>query len=220
MTTITTPVDGQRTAPPQRPIPPPPRLQRRPVLVALGVALVALGGLGAAYLVTSASDADSVLALRSDVDRGGVIEDSDLVVAHLEADPALAPVPAAQRDDIVGQRAARDLTSGSLLTTDSVTAAMVPAEGESLVGVALAPAQLPGSDLHLGVTVRIVNTPRVQDDLAEGQPQVFDATVVAVHQQPDLGQVVVDVTVPTVEAARLAALAGTGRVALIVDGTP
>lgn len=218
MTTITTSVDGQPSAPPQRPIPPPPRLRRRPVLAALGVALVALGGLGAAYLVTGASDADPVLALRSDVDRGAVIEDSDLVVAHLEADPALAPVPAAQLDSIVGQRAARDLTSGSLLTADSVTDAMVPAEGDSLVGVALTPAQLPGSDLHLGEAVRIVNTPRVQDDLAEGQPQVFDATVVAVHQQPDLGQVVVDLTVPTAQAARLAALAGTGRVALIVDG--
>lgn len=214
----TTAVDGRRAPSVQAPITPPPKLRRRPALVALGVALVALGGLAAAFLVTSVTDTESVLALRVDVDRGTVIEAGDLVVAQVGADPALNPVAADERDEIVGQRAARDLSAGSLLADGSVTEEVIPAEGESLVGVALTPAQLPGTDLRSGDVVRIVNTPRAQEEVDDQQPLSIGATVVATRNVADLGQIVVDVTVPTGDAAQLAALVGTGRIVLVVDG--
>ena len=188
------------------------------MLVALGVALIALGGISAAWLVTSASDTVSVLAVRVDVDRGEVIAADDLIAAQLPADPAIEPIASSELDSVVGLVAARDLTAGSILTRSSTTSAQVPARGESVVAVTLTPGQLPGTDLRSGDAVRVINTPRLQDDLPMGAPKTIEATVVAVRTLESTGQVVVDVSVPTRSAPELAVLVGTGRVALILDG--
>lgn len=198
---------------------PPPKLRRRPMLWALGIALIALGGLLAAWITTTVSDSESVLALRADVDRGTTIEAEDLVAVQISGDPSLQVVPASQQEDIVGQRASRDLTVGSLLPASAVTDEVIPGDGESLVGVALTRAQLPASPLRAGDVVRVINTPRAQEDLdMDAQAFSIDATVVGMRNLSDTGQVVVDVTVPTSDASQLATLVATGRVTLVVDG--
>lgn len=198
---------------------PPPKLRRRPMLWALGAALIALGGLLAAWITTTMSSSESVLAMRSDVDRGTVIKAEDLVAVDVAGDPSLQVVPGAQKSEIVGQRASRDLTAGTLLSPAAVTDEVIPATGESLVGVALARTQLPASPLRSGDVVRVINTPRAQDDLdKDATPVTIEATVVRVREMGDTGQVVVDVTVPTSDATKLAALVATTRVALVVDG--
>lgn len=200
-------------------IAPPPKLRRRPMLWALGAALIALGGLLAAWITTTVSHSDSVLALRSDVDRGAVIKVEDLVAVDIAGDPSLKVVPASQKAEIVGQRAARDLTAGSLLPATAVTDETIPAAGDSLVGVALTRTQLPASPLRSGDVVRVINTPRAQDDLVKDEtPVSIEATVVRVRNLDDTGQVVVDVTVPTSDATKLATLVATTRVALVLDG--
>lgn len=198
-------------------ITPPPKLRRRPALIALGVALIALGGLAAAWLTTTAGNTQSVLAVRNAVERGTVVEPADLVVARINPDPALATVAETQRDQFVGKRAAVDLATGSLLTPSSVTDAVLPEAGQSLVGVALTGAQLPAQTLRAGDQVRIVTTPRTQDDPPADDPAAITATVVQAHPLPEGGQTVVDVTVPNRDADDLAARAATGRVALILD---
>lgn len=203
----------------QTTIAPPPKLRRRPMLMnVLAVALIALGGLAAAWLTTVVGDTQPVLALRADIERGTVIERGDLTVAQVNTDPALSPVPEQQRDKIVGKRAAVDLAAGSILTPDSVTDKITPAAGESLAGVTLTRGQLPARALRPGDNVRIVDTPRTQDDPPTGEPATIAATVVGTRELPDAGQVVVDVTVPTRDAADLAARVATGRVALVLDG--
>lgn len=198
-------------------ISPPPKLRRRPTLIALGIALVALGGAAAAWLTTAVGHTQGVLAVRATIDRGSVIGPADLVTARINTDPALHPVPAGRRDQVVGKRAAVDLAAGTLITPDSVTTAAVPAPGQSLVGISLTPAQLPAQTLRPGATVRIVATPRAQDDPPPGAPAVTTALVVQAHPPVDDGQVVVDVTVPSGDAPGLAARAATGRVALVLD---
>lgn len=197
---------------------PPPKLRRRPLLWALGIALIALGALGAAYVATAVSNTESVLALRADVDRGQLIDVEDLIVAQVSADPALDPVAADAQDIVIGQRATRDLNAGSLLTTDSYSDQVIPAAGDSLVGVALTSAQLPAGGVRPGETVRIINTPAAQDELPKTAPTTITATVVSLRENGDLGTLVVDVTVPTDVATDLASLVATGRIALVVDG--
>jgi hypothetical protein len=187
------------------------------MLVALGIALVVLGGMAAAWLVTTAGNTVTVLAVRADVDRGEVIGADDLMDAHLPADPAIDPIPSSDLDSVVGKVAARDLTAGSILTRSSTTPDQIPGVGQSFVAVTLTPGQLPSTDLRSGDAVRIVNTPRPQDDLPQTNAVSIDATVVAVRELADLGQVVVDVSVPSRSAADLAVMVGTGRVALILD---
>ena len=195
----------------------PPKLRRRTGLIALGIALVCLGGAGAAYLATSVGDTTPVIAVAEAVARGEVIEAEDLTVARVNGDPALRTVPEGEQDAIVGQRAAVDLSAGSILTPQSTSTELIPASGQSLVGVTLSPAQLPSQGLTAGDAVRIVATPRDQDDPPGTAPTIYPATVVATSALPDTGQVVVDVTVPAASAGQLAAQVATGRIALVLD---
>ncbi|GAA4757596.1 hypothetical protein GCM10023328_46840 [Modestobacter marinus] len=194
-----------------------PKLRRRTGLIALGIALVALGSIGAAYLTTVVGNTTAVIAVGQDVERGSVIEAQDLTVAQINSDPALQTVPQSQLDSLIGQRAAVDLAAGSVLTPSSTTTEVIPAQGQSLVGVSLTPAQLPGQPLLTGDEVRVIATPRDQEDVPATAPASYTATVVGVRTLDDLGQVVVDVTVPAATAGPLAAQVATGRIALVLD---
>ena len=69
---------------------------------------------------------------------------SDLPVARVD-------IPTTARDQDLVWRSIRDgLTQGGMLTPGSFTSEVVPAEGQSVVGVALTPAQEPGLDLQYG----------------------------------------------------------------------
>lgn len=194
----------------------PPKQRRRPAMIGLGVALVALGGLGAAWLATSVSDTESVIALSGDVARGEVIESSDLTTAEINADPNLEPVQASAMDEMVGQHATDDLSQGSLLTGETVADVVVPSEGEAMVGVAVTPAQLPAQSLRPGDDVRIVDTPNAQDDPPADSPDSIEAVVVDSSLDEESGQRIVDVVVPDGDASDLAARVATGRVAIVL----
>lgn len=208
---------GPGGPPPLPTITPAPKLRSRPRVAAAGIALIALGGVGGAYLLTSTTTAVSVVALSDDVQRGEILEEGDLTTAAITPDPALRTVPADQLQDLLGQRAATDLTAGSILTPNGVTTALIPTAGSTVVGVAVTAAQLPSQPLTAGDTIRIVDTPRPADEPPAGTPGAITATVVAATFNPDLLQTVVDVTVPTDQAASLAARAATGRVAIVLD---
>ncbi|MDP9241269.1 MAG: SAF domain-containing protein, partial [Actinomycetota bacterium] len=201
-------------------ITPPPKLRRRPALIALGITLIALGGLAAGWLTTTVGNTHTVLAMRHTVDRGGVIHAGDLTVARVNGDPSLKTVPVGRRDQIIGKYAASDLAAGSLLTPGAFSDQTVPATGESLVGVNFTPAQLPARPLRPGDSVRVVSTPRTQDDPPTTEPSSITGTVVGTRVLADSGRTVVDIALPSSEAAGLAARAATGRIALILDAGP
>ncbi|WP_239111820.1 SAF domain-containing protein [Phycicoccus sonneratiae] len=197
---------------------PPPKLRRRPMLVAASIAAICLGALLAAFAWSATSTTRSVLAVRVPVERGALIESSDVVAVQVSTDPALDPVPASQSDTVVGQRAAVDIAAGTLLTRAQVTTAVVPPAGFSMVGVGLPAASMPGEPLLAGDKVRIVATPGEQGEVTtQDAPATIDATVVGVRVNDENGQNVVSVLVPTDDAPELAARAATGKVALVLD---
>lgn len=199
------------------PLAPPPKLRRRPALVAGAVGAICLGALLGGWAWTSTTNTQEVLAARDTIPRGAVIEADDLERVRINADPALAPVAASSYDDIVGQRAALDIAAGSLLTETSTSDVLLPPEGMSVVGVALTPAQAPGLPLQTGDRVRVVMTPGEGDNAPGGASTFSEAEVVGSYVDDATGELIVDLLVPHAEASTLAARVATGNVALVLD---
>lgn len=196
---------------------PPPKLRRRPALVVAALVAICLGALLAAWAWTATTKTHEVLVARDTIDRGSVIRADDLARVRVSADPALRSVPASQFESVVGQRAAYDVAAGAMLTPESFSQAVVPDANNSIVGVALTPAQAPGLDLATGDRVRVVVTPPQGAETPEGVPQFSEATVAGVRVSDETGQLIVDLLVPHADAAVLAARAATGNVALVLD---
>jgi hypothetical protein len=190
------------------------RGRRNPVLLAAGGALVVLSGAGVAWMVSAVADAEPVLVTAHALPAGATIGFDDLTVAQVSLDPAVASVPASQRDALIGQRAAVALGAGQLLTPSSLTASLVPAEGQSLVGVAVTADRLPATPLLPGDPVTLIAGARDGDDLPTGAPASMPGTVAGSRTLDD-GSIVVDVTVPTGQAGTLAGWVSTGRVLII-----
>jgi len=199
------------------PLVPPPKLRRRPAIVAGAIGAVSLGAVLAAWTWSSSTSTQQVLVAKSEILRGSVIEADDLTTARINHDPALASLPASSADDVIGQRAALDIAAGGLLTQDAVEEASLPAAGKSVVGVALTPEQAPGQMLLAGDQVRVVVTPGQDGETPKIAPDFSAAEVVGLHHDAETGQTVVDLLVPHEEASLLAARIATGNVALVLD---
>lgn len=220
MTTTTT--QGRRAASATRAEVPraglvtPPKLQRRPALMAAGVAAICLGALLAAWAFTTSTNTREVLAARVTIHRGDLITAADLERVRISADSALTPLPGSSYSTVIGQRAALDVAGGSLLTTESTSTSAIPGSGRSVVGIQLTPAQLPAFPLQGGDLVRVVVTPG-QNGTVAGTPLSTSATVADTQVIESTGNTVVDVVVPYADAGVLAARAATGDVALVLD---
>ena len=194
----------------------PPKLRRRPVGVVMSVATVVLGALLGWWAWSATSTTTEVVAVRTLVHRGEVIQRDDLMVVRLGLDPAVATVRAARLGDLVGQRAALDLAPGGVLAPDDVAATVLPPRGMTVVGVGLSAGMLPAEPLSPGDAVRVVQTPGDQGDV-DAAPVTISASVVGVHPSETTDQTIVDVLVPSGVAADLAARAASGRVAVVLD---
>lgn len=215
-TTSTTPAAGP-TAPDPASRAAQPRLRRRPAMAAAGVALVGLGGMTAAFLATSMDSSAPILVVARDVSRGEVLTEADLAVARLSGLAAGAALPGGQLATAVGQTAVTDLPAGMPVPPTSLAADPIPGPGQSVVGIKLAPGQLPTVALRPGDRVRVVGTPRAQDDAPTAAPPAAAAVVASTGVDETSGDTVVNVVVPAAQAPTVAALAATGRVALILD---
>ena len=198
--------------------------RRRPVFVAAGIAIVVVGALLIAQLIHAGQTENRVLEVRSDVGRGEVIRDTDLVAVTVGQVGNVSTVPADQLDALVGKSAAVDLRSGSLLSAGAIGAAdTVPAPGKSLVGLKLAPGQVPIGDLTAGAKLRLIQTSALNGsatatDAANTNGQSWDATMAASTKGTD--QVtLVNVEVKSGEAARIAQLTSQGRIAVVKDSS-
>ena len=203
-------------------VPNPPRARRRWGLFAAMMLVVALGALGNVWLLASTTTAREVVAARSTIERGSVIAREDLITVRIELDPSLHTVPGGDLAGLVGQRAALDVAAGSLVTTESVTTSTVPLDGNSLVGIGVAQARMPGVALVAGDRVRVVATPaQVTGITAGATPVSVGAVVVGTQPGTDAtgagAETIVTVQVPTADSAALAAMAATGNVALVLD---
>jgi len=197
----------------------PTKSRRRPVLIALGVALALLGGIGTWWVTTNLTRTVSVMATGVDVARGETITAEDLTTIQLAGGQQVDAVPAADAAEVVGSTALVDLPAGTLITSANTGAAIAVTAGESIVGVSLTQAQMPGYPLAAGDQVRVVETPVTQGDAPTETPRSFEATVFTTRFDAETAVWVIDLVVPQREAADIAARASTGRVALVLDST-
>jgi SAF domain len=201
----------------QAPALPPPRRRRRPALLALAVAMMVLGALGAAYLAASVGQTSAVIAVAREVPWGRTITAADLVEARVPADPALDPIPYGDRDQVIGMIAATTLTPGSLLTRSALTDQQLPPPGQQLVGVGVSAVQLPTTALRPGDDVLLVPVAAGGGtQAAGGASAAVDATVVASGPPGTDGLRVVDVLVDATDGPDVAARAAAGLVAIVV----
>lgn len=197
-----------------------PKAERRPILTIAGVAVVALGGLISVWTYLGASDAHEVLAVRTTVERGDVIEAADLMTVRVTVDPALRPLPASQIDDVVGQRASFDLVAGGVVTAEQLTTTAIPAEGNSVVGLNLASTMLPAGQVRVGDTIRVVLTLDHVGGINEVEseaPDTVAAEVVGIASDPSSGNTILNVQVAESDAPVVADRAAAGKVAVILD---
>jgi len=183
----------------------------------MGVALVAAGGLTAAWLATSADTSTPVVVAAAPVLRGQVLTAEQLTTAQVSGLSPSAVTPSEQLPSLVGMTAVSDVPAGAPIPRSAVSDAAVPGPGEAVVGILLAPGQVPTVELKPGSGVRIVATPRSQDDPPPTSPTGTAAVLVSTSTDESTGHTVVNVAVPAPQAANLAALAATGRAALVLD---
>ncbi len=187
------------------------RARRSPRLIALGVLLVVLGGLGAAALYSMNTDQRQVIVMASDVRRGEQIEPGDLRLVDLPGSTGIAALPADRFDSLLGQEALTDLPSGAFPLGSHVGTAPLPS-GRTVVGLRLPLGKLPSADLPVGTVVRVVG-------LAEGDQSSVDALTASVPLALEDGMTfALEVTVADAEADAVARLAAGDLVAVVVVG--
>ncbi|MGW7600531.1 SAF domain-containing protein [Streptomyces antimycoticus] len=200
----------------------PPRVsarRRRPGLIALAVLLITGGGAGGAVLLMESGQRTEVVTVVRHVPVGQVVTDQDLGEASVALDPVLKAVKAADRGNVVGKRAAVELTPGSLLSRGQVTADSLVKAGEQVVPLGLKPEQVPASSLAPGQRVQIVRVPGEDQQDSQTQADPIAAHVVKVGDPtPGTGASVVDVAAAKAEAPLLASWASTGNIRLLIDG--
>ncbi len=199
-----------------RPAAEPVRTRRRPLLVGLGVALTALGGLGAAWLASSGTGTVTVVGVRHEIRAGATIGRDDLVSVQVVRGSELRTVPVGRASDIIGMRSLVRLLPGSLLNPDAVADKLVPSAGQALVGLSLAPAQRPALPFDAGDPVEVVFTPGGTESEQVSPPAPVPAVVVSSSDDPDNGRTILDITVPADAAVRVAGWGSAGKASVVL----
>ncbi|WP_435200895.1 SAF domain-containing protein [Janibacter sp. GS2] len=197
--------------------PEPPKLRRRPMLIAASVLLTAVGALLGAWLLTGLSGTQSYIAVGEDIQRGDKITESDLVRTQLRADNAIAPLRWEEQRIAVGQYAAVDMAAGSLVTRDSVKAENAPKAGYTAVGLSLVPGQTVSGDLPTGSPVWVVMVPSNTDVGTE--PEKKAGSVARESMSSDGTTKLVDVMVKEKDAPAVAAAGARQEVSVVLRST-
>lgn len=184
------------------------RSRRNPRLIALGVLLACLGGLGASFLYMNATHAQSVVLVARAIERGHVIEAGDLQAATIGSVPGVSTVPASDLASLIGTTALIDLASGTLLPSTALGAPPV-AKDTVQVGLKLAAGRAPHEPMPGGTPVTLI-------DIQDAATRSFDATVVSRPiVLPDGQTILVDVQVSGKDAPVIAVLAAKDGLVLV-----
>ena len=197
-----------------------PRLpgRRNPKWIALGVIAICLGGLLSYVIYSQVATEATVVAAAHTVYRGEAIERDDLTTVTLRRGSVAAAIPAAQIDDLVGQRAVFDLAEGSVVSKVAVGAVVIPPDGQSVVGLKLSGGRAPNNLLLPDSPIRLVALP-VNDtaDRDKLAGSVYVGRVVDQSAAADGTSTLVNVEVSSAQAPAIAALAAQDRIAVVRD---
>ena len=193
------------------------RARRSPRLIALGILLACLGGLGGATLLTTSTHTSSVVVMTRTVARGDTVRAGDLGVVTIGPAPGVLTIPSTELSHLVGRSARVDLLEGSLPGPGAIGEVTVPADYAQL-GLKLEAGHVPVSDLPPGTAVRLVPVSATASDPApEGNP-VRAVVVRSPESSESGGFVLLDVAVPADQAVTVARLAARGQLAVVRMG--
>lgn len=195
------------------------RRRRSPALIGLGVAMIALGGIGGGWLATRGQDTHPVTIAASAMPAGHTITQTDLRTVQVAGDiPFAATADSAQ---LVGKVTTGSIASGTVMA-DSMAAAGMPdlSKGQSIVGVPLKAGQYPALGLHPGDGVTLVRGATAQDvnPAKPAAPTVWAGRVITVSEPSEDGVRVVDVALEAGQAPTAAAATTSGAVVLVLTG--
>jgi len=197
----------------------PPRVVRqrrmRPGLLGLAVLLVALGGLGAAFAVTSVRATGSYLAVVRAVPVGTVLAADDLFVVQVAGGQGLAPVPADQVDVVIGRRAAVALAPGTLLTWEQLTDQPMIGPGQQQLSLGLKASEVPARQLHPGDRLLLISRPARDAEGGGTTSTRFEATVIDTAT-PEDGELVLYLALSERDVPAVVVLAGENRIAVVL----
>ncbi|WP_433095612.1 SAF domain-containing protein [Streptomyces sp. CA-250714] len=187
--------------------------------LALCVLLAVVGALVVVVAVSRAGDRVSVLVVSKDVPAGERLTGSDVQVASIAKDPAVATLDSSQRASVVGKRVAVDLRKGSLLSDAQLTPGGGLGDDQQLVGVEVKRGQAPRNALKPGDRVLAVTIPAQGEDVSSGEtakdPESVEAQVVSVGPPDASGAMTVNVAVDPSEGPGVAAKAAAKQLALV-----
>ena len=210
------------------------RTQRRPLLIVVSVLLMLLGAAGGALAWLSIGTAVDAVVARNPIQRGQVLSADDFVVVQVNPDPQLQMMSPEKIPSLVGQRASHDIAAGGLVPDSVAVEEVLPPEGETVVGLSLAPGFYPAMDLLVGDQVRVVlvepiyacaagvagvadaGTEPAASGCVDGQLTV-PGLVVSVSQDPASSQLFLALQVEQDVAATAASAAALGKAAVVLD---
>jgi hypothetical protein len=131
-----------------------PRRARVPEL-AVGLVAAAIFGLAGVTWHLSSVDKTAALAVAAPLERGDVIDSSDLRIEYVSSDGRLSLLDPGRAERVVGRIAAFDLPAGTLLSSAMVTDATALGADDGLVGLSLDAGQFPLNELAPGDLVNV-----------------------------------------------------------------
>ena len=177
--------------------------------VAAGAALLATSALLAVLVYGNLGDRSAVLAVAAEIRPGQVIEENDLRVVRVAADPGVATIAASRRGEIVGRRASVGLLPGALLGPETVTDGPTVPAGSTVIGAVVKPGQYP-IGLREGDEVVVL----VTGDGADGSGTGVEAVIVSVSSRSGPEGTAISLAVPSADSAALARAGAQGRLLL------
>lgn len=193
------------------------RVRRNPRWLALGILLVAVGGLASAFLFMSMADSRPAIKVNRTVYRGEQIKASDLSVIDVGRLTDLDVVPGDDLNALVDQTAVTDLPRGSVLVRGTIGQAdLMP--GLSRVGLKLPPGRLPMIGMPPGTQILVVAVADKAAGTKQGMPPSVPATLTNAPTVQSDGSYVVDINLPADKAEEVARLAAAERVVVVRRG--
>jgi hypothetical protein len=192
----------------------------------LAVALIAVGGLLAAFAFFSATRTSDFLAVARPVAAGTTLTEADLATVQINDAAGLRPIPSSERGRVVGQRAAVSLVPGTLLTDEQLTDEELVGPGKRQVGVGLKPQRMPARRLNPGDKVQVIAISNQSAAAGSTDPgtgtsvvERYDAIVVgSTPPSTSDNTAIVYLAVADADAPRIATLAAADQIGIILAG--
>ena len=193
------------------------RKKKRVPDMAVGIALIALGVIGSMTVYRSASATVSVVGVVSDLDRGQVIEASDIQAIRVSPETAQFFVDASNAGSLLGKSLTVSIKGGSPLSESMVSSESPLGLNEALTSAAVPAGNIP-ANLAVNDKVRLVLTPDATITNAS-PPLLFDeaVTISAIEQSDELNSAVIVTFRGPLRLSLAIAGAGNVRISLVSE---